>query len=192
MNEMTINTKNNLQMRKLFLMVLLSVGLSLHAKDDNNLRLWYARPATAWTEALPVGNSHLGAMVYGGTSREEIAFNEETFWAGGPYDNNNPDAIGALPEVRRMVFEGRFKDAENRLNATFMTPRNGMRFLTLGSLLIDIEGVNDATDYYRDLDLATATATTRYTVGGTAYTRTVFASMADNAVVVRIDRKSVV
>lgn len=187
MNEMTINTKNNLQMRKLFLMVLLSVGLSLHAKDDNSLRLWYARPATAWTEALPVGNSHLGAMVYGGTSREEIALNEETFWAGGPYDNNNPDAIGALPEVRRMVFEGRFKDAENRLNATFMTPRNGMRFLTLGSLLIDIEGVNDATDYYRDLDLATATATTRYTVGGTAYTRTVFASMADNAVVVRME-----
>ena len=74
------------------------------------LKLWYSKPAKDWTEALPVGNSRLGAMVYGGTGREELQLNEETFWAGGPYDNNNTNALYVLPVVRSLIFQGKTRE----------------------------------------------------------------------------------
>ena len=76
----------------------------------HDLKLWYSQPARNWTEALPIGNSRLGVMVYGGTVREELQLNEETFWAGSPYDNNNPNARYVLPVIRRLIFEGKYKD----------------------------------------------------------------------------------
>ena len=84
------------------LMVLLG-GAAVSADD---LTLWYRQPAQAWTEALPVGNGRLGAMVFGGVGRERLQLNEDTLWAGGPYDAVNPNALAALPEVRRLVFAG--------------------------------------------------------------------------------------
>lgn len=80
--------------------VLLFLSLSSYA---GNLKLWYNKPASEWTEALPLGNSRLGVMVYGGTEVEELQLNEETFWAGSPYRNDNPDALKALPEVRKLI-----------------------------------------------------------------------------------------
>src|SRR5215210_3824880 len=79
--------------------------------DWGALVLWYNRPAREWTEALPVGNGRLGAMVFGGTSEERLQLNEDTLYGGGPYDPNNPDALDALPRARRLIFEGRYKEA---------------------------------------------------------------------------------
>ena len=89
-------------MRFLILSVLLVFSAFTSA---GNLKLWYNKPASEWTEALPLGNSRLGAMVYGGTETEELQLNEETFWGGSPYRNDNPDALKVLPEVRKLVFE---------------------------------------------------------------------------------------
>ena len=167
----------------LALMLLVATGCS-YAQD---LKLWYSKPAANWSEALPVGNSHMGAMVFGGTAREELQLNEETFWAGSPHNNNNPNALPVLDKVRRLIFEGKNKEAQALLDKNFFTPHHGMRFLPLGSLFIDFAGHEQATDFYRDLNLENATATTRYKVDGVTYTRTVFASFADHVVVMHIE-----
>lgn len=152
-----------------------------------DLTLWYSRPAAEWTEALPVGNSRMGAMVYGGTDKETIQFNEETFWSGSPYNNDSPRALAALPEVRRLIFAGREKEAEKLLDQTFFTGQHGMRFLPAGYLHMDFPGHENATAYRRQLDLATALATTTYTVGGTRYRRTVTAPMGTGVIMMRIE-----
>ena len=165
-------------------MCVIWLGLSASAGD---LKLWYSRPAGNWTEALPVGNSRLGAMVYGGTGREDLQLNEETFWAGSPYDNNNPNARYVLPVIRQLIFEGKNREAQSLVDANFFSGKHGMSYLPVGSLFLDFEGHDRATDFYRDLDLSTATATTRYKVDGVDYARTVFASFADSVIIVRLE-----
>ena len=82
------------------------------APPDGPLTLWYRRPAQKWTEALPVGNGRLGAMVFGGVGRERLQLNEDTLWAGGPYDPDNTNALAALPEVRKLIFAGQYAEAQ--------------------------------------------------------------------------------
>ena len=156
--------------------------LSAHAQ---NLKLWYQQPAKTWVEALPVGNSSMGAMVYGGTSREELQLNEETLWGGGPYRNDNPKALESLAEVRNLIFSGKTMDAQNLIDQTFYTGRNGMPYQTIGSLIIEAPGHEKAKNYYRDLDLERAVATTRYQVNGVNFQREVFASFPDWVIIVR-------
>lgn len=156
--------------------------LSAHAQ---NLKLWYQQPAKTWVEALPVGNSSMGAMVYGGTSREELQLNEETLWGGGPYRNDNPKALESLAEVRNLIFSGKTMDAQNLIDQTFYTGRNGMPYQTIGSLIIEAPGHEKAKNYYRDLDLERAVATTRYQVDGVNFRREVFASFPDRVIIVR-------
>lgn len=156
--------------------------LSTHAQ---NLKLWYQQPAKTWVEALPVGNSSMGAMVYGGTSREELQLNEETLWGGGPYRNDNPKALESLAEVRNLIFSGKTMDAQNLIDQTFYTGRNGMPYQTIGSLIIEALGHEKAKNYYRDLDLERAVATTRYQVDGVNFQREVFASFPDRVIIVR-------
>lgn len=156
--------------------------LSTHAQ---NLKLWYQQPAKTWVEALPVGNSSMGAMVYGGTSREELQLNEETLWGGGPYRNDNPKALESLAEVRNLIFSGKTMDAQNLIDQTFYTGRNGMPYQTIGSLIIEAPGYEKAKNYYRDLDLERAVATTRYQVDGVNFQREVFASFPDRVIIVR-------
>lgn len=156
--------------------------LSAHAQ---NLKLWYQQPAKTWVEALPVGNSSMGAMVYGGTSREELQLNEETLWGGGPYRNDNPKALESLAEVRNLIFSGKTMDAQNLIDQTFYTGRNGMPYQTIGSLIIEAPGHEKAKNYYRDLDLERAVATTRYQVDGVNFQREVFASFPDRVIIVR-------
>ena len=79
---------------------------------ENKLRLWYRQPAAAWTEALPIGNGRLGAMVFGGVDQERFQLNEDTLWAGGPYDPSHTNALAALPEVRQLIFEGKYDEAD--------------------------------------------------------------------------------
>ncbi len=149
-------------------------------------RLWYDRPATQWLEALPVGNSHLGAMVYGGTETEEIQLNEETFWAGGPHHNDSPTAHAQLQKVRGLIFAGREKEAHDLIEQHFFKGPHGMRFLPLGSVKLNFAKGGEVAAYRRQLDLTTALQTTTYRQKGTGYERTVFASQHDNAIIVRI------
>src|SRR5579859_7019015 len=101
------------------------------------LSLWYRQPARQWVEALPVGNGRLGAMIFGGVSEERLQLNEDTLWAGGPYDPVNPDAASALPEARRLIFEGKYKQADRLIGERIMArPLRQMPYETVGDLLL--------------------------------------------------------
>ncbi len=151
--------------------------------------LWYTSPANVWTEALPIGNGRLGAMVFGRIKRERLQLNEDTLWSGGPYSNVNPKARAALPRVRELIFAGRYAEAEALADAEVQAvPMREMAYQALGDLHIDLTQVNETSveDYARELDLDTAIARTRFTSGGVAYTREVFASPVDQVIVVSI------
>lgn len=101
------------------------------------LSLWYPSPAKVWTEALAIGNGRLGAMVFGGVIQERLQLNEDTLWAGGPYDPASPEALEALPEVRRLIFEGKYKQAERLISDKVMArPLRQMPYETVGDLLL--------------------------------------------------------
>ncbi|MCX6915260.1 MAG: glycoside hydrolase family 95 protein, partial [Verrucomicrobia bacterium] len=151
------------------------------------LCLWYPSPAKVWTEALPVGNGRLGAMVFGGVREERLQLNEGTLWAGGPYDPASPEALGALPEVRRLIFESKYKQAERLISEKVMArPLRQMPYETLGDLLLTFPEVTAAENYRRELNLDTATAAVSYSVGGVKFTHEVFASAVDQVIVVRL------
>ena len=123
--------------------------------------LWYLTPARVWTEAVPIGNGRLGAMVFGGVIQERLQLNEDTLWAGGPYDPANPEALGALPEVRRLIFNGNYKEAQRLVSEKVMArPLRQMPYETLGDLLLTFHEVPAVENYRRDLNLDTATAGT--------------------------------
>ena len=158
---------------------------------DDDLTLWYRAPATQWVEALPVGNGRLGAMVFGGIHQERIQLNEDTLWAGGPYDPSNPGARAALPEVRRLIAAGDYAAAQKLAAEKLMShPLTQMPYETVGDLLLTFSGADAVSSYRRELNLDTAVATTEYTVGEGPWaqkqTREVFASPADQVIVVRV------
>ncbi|MCQ2203752.1 MAG: glycoside hydrolase N-terminal domain-containing protein [Bacteroidales bacterium] len=171
--------------------IALVYGISSVAQENI---LWYDIPANEWTEALPVGNSHMGAMVSGRPDREEIQLNEETYWAGGPHNNNKSEALGVLENVRDLIADGKNQEAHDIINANFFSGQHGMKYLTLGSIFIDMENKGEVTDYRRQLDLSTGVNTTTFKMNGVSYTRTVFASLVDNVIVIRImaDKKGAV
>ena len=158
-------------------------GVNLSAQD---LKLRYDQPAKVWEEAIPLGNSRLGAMIYGIPDREEIQLNEETIWGGGPYRNDNPKALDALPEVRKLIFEEKNGEADKLINQTFFTQTHGMPFQTAGSVILEFPGHKNFKNYTRELDLNRAVATTRYLVDGVEYTREAFSSFADDVFIMRI------
>ena len=163
-----------------------AAGSAVAAEPD--LKLRYDAPARVWEEALPLGNGGLGAMVFGDPQHERFQLNEETVWGGSPYNNVNPAAGGALPEIRRLVFEGRNREAQELCGPAICSPGgvNGMPYQTVGSLHLDFEGAADYADYHRELDLARAVATTRFTSGGVVFTREAFTSFADRLLIVRL------
>lgn len=149
--------------------------------------LWYDRPATRWLEAQPIGNGRLGAMVFGGTDKETLQLNEDTVWAGGPHDYDNPEALAALPEIRRLVFAGQWREAESLVNAHFMgRPAGQAAYQTVGALTLDLGQPAAVTEYRRQLNLDTATVTTSYMADGVRYTREAFVSAPDQVIVVRL------
>ncbi|GGB17114.1 large protein [Puia dinghuensis] len=152
---------------------------------SNENRLWYRKPAAVWTEALPVGNGRLGAMVFGGAEDEWIALNEATLWSGGPVPASiNPDAKQYLPALRKAVMAEDYPEAE-RL-ARMMQGVWSESYLPLGDLRIHQElGGQAPSTYYRELNIRDAVARTVYTVNGVKYTREVFASAPDQVMVVR-------
>lgn len=150
------------------------------------LTMWYDKPATVWNEALPVGNGRLGAMIYGDPVNEKLQLNEETFWSGGPSRNDNPKALSALPEIRSLIFDGKFKEAETMINQNMMTPLNGSMYQVVGNLNLNFFNHENYTNYYRELNLENAVFTTTYTVDEVTYKREVFASQPDQVIVMRL------
>ena len=164
------------------------ISSSLQAQLENEtLKLWYDGPATQWVEALPLGNGRIGAMVFGDPVHEQFQLNEETVWGGSPYNNTNPKAKDALPRIRQLIFEGKNKEAQELCGPTICSPSaNGMPYQTVGSLHLDFDGINNYNDYYRDLDIAKAIATTRFTANGVTYTREAYTSFPDQVLVIRL------
>ena len=173
-------------MKKILLTLLLSTTLWTAEAQE---KLWYDKPATNWLEALPIGNSHLGAMIYGQTDGETIQLNEETFWSGSPHNNNSPEAKAHLQEVRDSIFAGKEEAAHTIIDKYFFKGPHGMRFLPLGKLElyggIDFE---QTSHFRRELNLEDAVCTTTFKnkLNGVTYTREVFASQADNVIVMRL------
>ena len=159
------------------------VALTTHAQQH---QLWYDKPASQWLEALPIGNSHMGAMVYGGTDTEEIQLNEETFWSGSPHDNNSPEAKAHLQQVRDSIFAGKEEAAHALIDKYFIKGPHGMRFLPMGSLKLKFRAPGEVSNYRRSLDLSTAMTTTRYRIGDVTYERTCLASQADNIIIMHL------
>jgi len=159
------------------------------------LSLWYRQPAIKWEEALPVGNGRIGAMVFGHVSNERIQLNEDTLWGGGPYDPVNPQAKAALPQVRQLIFDGKYSDAGKLINSKVISrPSSQMPYETAGDLVLTFPDSAIVENYRRDLNLDTAVTSVEYTDGGTRFTRQVFASPVDQVIVVRLtaDKKGAV
>ncbi|WP_321470100.1 glycoside hydrolase family 95 protein [uncultured Paludibaculum sp.] len=155
--------------------------------QDNALKLWYRQPAGTWTQALPVGNGRLAAMVFGGVQRDRIQLNEDTVWSGERRDRSNPEASKAFPEIRRLLHEGHPAEAQALADrAMISVPRALPVYQTLGDLWLDFDGATEPATYRRELDLDTGIASVRYTVGGVNYVREVFASAPGRSIVVRI------
>ena len=176
-------------MRHLFLAATLVFVAACTAPEvDDDLKLWYDEPAEHWVEALPVGNGRLGAMVFGGTAYERIQLNEETVWAGQPNSNANPGvAPGALDEIRKLIFAGKYREAQDMVDRKIFFPVNhGMSYQTVGDLLFDFPGHETAEGYRRELDIADALSAVSYEVDGVEYVREVFASLADDVLVIRL------
>src|SRR6185312_3234840 len=133
------------------------------APPAGDLTLWYKQPAVEWTEALPIGNGRLGAMVFGGVAQERLQLNEDTLWAGSPYQPAHKGAVANLGQVRDLIFAGKYSDADALIEKTMMaTPERQMSYQTIGDLLLTA-GVSSLTgDYRRRLDLDRAGATTTY------------------------------
>ena len=165
-------------------------AIAAETKEPNPLKLWYERPAETWVEALPLGNGRIGAMVYGTPASDEFQLNEEHIWGGGPYNNTNPKAKDALPEIRRLIFAGENAKAQELCGPTICSPdgANGMPYQTVGSLRLDFDSFagKDYKNYRRELDLDRAVAVTAFEVDETAYRREAFTSLSDDMLIIRL------
>ena len=187
-------------MRSLFYSVLMTV-LSFSVSAQDNLRLWYDAPAAQWEETLPLGNGRLGMTPDGGVRKERIVLNDITLWSGSPQDANNYEANQKLPEIRRLIAEGRNDEAQNIVNKDFICKGKGSGegdganvpfgcYQVLGNLYLqfDYPGAHDAqaTGYTRSLSLQNAVASCAYTLNGVKYTREYITSFGDDVDVIRL------
>lgn len=162
-------------------------SLASAAMIESNLVLRYDRPAELWTEALPIGNGRLGAMIFGGVKEERIALNEGTIWAGGPHNYDNPEGLDALPEIRKLIFEGKYKEAHELTQNKFMgKPMGQAPYQTLGDLRLTLEHKGEPTEYRRALDLDASLCTSTYTIDGVRFEREAFASYPAGLIAIRI------
>ncbi|WP_340112205.1 glycosyl hydrolase family 95 catalytic domain-containing protein [Maribellus mangrovi] len=154
---------------------------------DPSLVLWYDQPAQSWTEALPVGNGRLGAMVFGGTDNETIQFNEETLWTGQPHDYSHEGAYKVLGKMRQLLWQGKQDEAEELGNERFMSqPLGQLSYQPFGNILLNFPGHEEATNYQRILDLEDAITSITYEVDDVKYKREVLSSYPDQAILIRI------
>lgn len=184
------------------LLGLLLLGLALVGRagtKETPLALWYGQPAMNWNEALPIGNGRLGAMIFGGVHSERLQLNEDSLWSGRPADDDNPEAFTALPEIRRLLFAGKYVEAQQLANRKLICKGAGSgqghgarvpygSYQTLGDLKLEFThpGSGAPANYQRTLNLESATATVSYEFAGVRFEREIFASAPDQAIVVRL------
>jgi len=139
------------------------------------MKLQYRQPAQKWTEALPVGNGRLGAMVFGGTEHEQLQFNDDTLWTGQPHEYQHDGAVKYLPTVRKLLFEGKQRQAEELAMEQMMSvPLRQEKYQPFGDLHLYFPTHDEPVDYRRELDIDSGLATVRYRIGQTTFTREVF------------------
>ncbi|HVG14036.1 MAG TPA: glycoside hydrolase family 95 protein, partial [Chitinophagaceae bacterium] len=175
-------------MKPFFLLLILNTFNFSYSQNNANLKLWYNQPAgTTWENALPVGNGFLGAMVYGNVETDIIQLNEHTVWSGSPNRNDNLLAPDSLAEIRKLVFSGKQKLAEQLANKAIVSKKSqGQMFQPVGDFQLAFSGHERFTDYRRELDISKAIAKTTYSVNGVTYNREVFSSFADRVIVIRL------
>ena len=163
-----------------------TIAQDTHTAQNSHI-LWYDKPAATWTEALPIANSRLGAMIFGAPSAERLQLNEETIWAGRPNNNANPEAKEYLPKVRDLVWKGKYKEAQDMATAHVQAKTNsGMPYQPFGDLYINFPGIESYTNYYRELSLDSARVITRYTANGVSYQREYISSLANNVIAIHL------
>lgn len=155
--------------------------------SSDALKLWFSEPADEWTDALPIGNGRLGAMVYGGIDLERLQLNEDTLWSGGPHSYDNPDAFQHLAGVRNLLDQGEYARAEEKAQEMLGRPKYQAAYQPLGDLLLKFPQGEKSGDYRRELDLETGMATVSYRIGNARYTRQIFASHPDQVIVIRLE-----
>ncbi len=173
--------------KKLFLTSCMALFLLPSQTKAQEYKLWYDQPAHVWTEALPLGNGRLGAMLYGNPAAEQIQLNEETLWAGSPNNNANPEALEWIPKIRELVFAGKYLEAQTMATKHVKASTNsGMPYQTFGDLRLNFPEHAKYDKYYRELSLDSARAIVRYQVDGVNYQRETFTSFTDQVVITRI------
>ena len=184
-------------MQKL-LFVLLCTAIFFNSSAQDNLKLWYNKPSNAWTDALPLGNGRLGAMVYGVPQRDTIQINEDTFWSGSPYQNVNPNAKKSLKTIQKYIEDENYIDAQKLALTDIIADRKitsyGQIYQSIGNLILAVPGHEKFTNFYRELDLKTAIASTTYKVDGVAFKRETFTSFQDQLIIIRLtsDKKGTI
>lgn len=164
--------------------------LATERDGRQDLSLWYDQPAGPWVEALPVGNGRLGAMVFGRPAQERVQFNIDTLYGGGPYAPDNPRFKQALPQVRALIDQERWTEANDLVTEALMgRPMKQMPFGAAGDLLLDFPRVAGAAGYRRNLDLDSAVAATAFTDGPVRHRREVFSSVPDQVVAIRLEAR---
>ena len=166
--------------------VLALPSLTATAQDSDPLSLWYRQPAAQWTEALPLGNGRLGAMVFGGITDEHIQINEATLWGGGPHDYTNPQAFSHLAQLRSLIFAGQIAEAEKLTAGMMGNPSLLMPFQAFCDLRLHFDGHEAARNYHRQLSLRDATTAVAYEVGDTVFDRAVFVSRPAQVIIVNL------
>ena len=175
-------------MKQICTVFLLLAVINCFSQQKTSLKLWYKQPSgKVWENALPLGNGRLGAMIYGNVENEIIQLNEHTVWSGSPNRNDNPEALAALAEIRKMIFEGNHKEAEKLANKAIISKKSqGQMFQPVGNLNLSFDGHEKYSNYYRELDIEKAIAKTTYVVEDVTFTRETFASLADRVIVMKI------
>lgn len=159
-------------------------------QEPKSLELYFNKPAKVWEEAIPIGNGRLGGMVFGGVSEERIQTNDDTFWSGEPRDVQNPSAAQYLPQIRQLLLDEKNLEAQELIDKTMLGPWNEC-YMPLADIVLKMEE-DDYADYSRVLDLNRGVVTVRYKQGDVTYTREIFASYPDQAIVVKLasDKKA--
>jgi alpha-L-fucosidase 2 len=179
--------KNTFLLLVCCLFVMSAGNIEASKKNTNELKLYYQQPAGEWTEALPLGNGRLGAMVFGTVEQEHIQFNEETLWTGEPRIYANPDAHLYLKDIQRLLFEGKQREAEILAQVNFMgNPLNQRSYQPFGDLYLAFPGHEKYSDYKRELDLKQALHKVSYKVDGVTYTREMLISKPDEVMAVKL------
>jgi len=148
--------------------------------------LWYDAPAKDWSEALPLGNGRLGAMVFGGTGEEHIQINEQTLWGGSPHDYSAADKTDVLAQLREQILSGRLAEATAEGQKFLGDPSTLMPYQPFVDLTLTFAGHDGAQDYRRCLDLSRAMHEVHYRIGNTGFARQTFISFPDKVLAVRL------